>query len=177
MIQSHPKHFRILAIAPSTRGFGFVVLEREETLVDWGGKSVKGDKNAQCLTKVDEMIAHYQPGVMVLQDCSGKNSRRSARIQKLSQQIVALASRRKVNVKLFSKEQVKRVFFTEREGTKHALAEILAKRFPEEFGSRLPPKRRPWMSEDSRMDIFDAVSLALAFRARKGSASFRHGQS
>jgi hypothetical protein len=46
-------------------------------------------------------------------------------------------------------------------GTKHALAEIIAKRFPEELGSRLPPKRKPWMSEDSRMNIFDAVALAL----------------
>ena len=45
------------------------------------------------------------------------------------------------------------------------MAEILVKRFPEELGSRLPPKRRPWMSEDSRMDIFDAVALALMLPA------------
>jgi hypothetical protein len=46
-------------------------------------------------------------------------------------------------------------------GTKHALAEIIAERFPEELGFLLPPKRRDWMSQDSRMDIFDAVALAL----------------
>ncbi len=62
---------------------------------------------------------------------------------------------------LFSHEHVRQVFFADGQGTKHALAEILAKRFPEELGSRLPPKRRAWMSEDSRMDIFDAVALAL----------------
>ena len=61
------------------------------------------------------------------------------------------------------REQVRRVFFANGQGTKHALAEILAKRFPEELGFRLPPKRRPWMSEDYRMDIFDAVALALIF--------------
>ena len=44
-----------------------------------------------------------------------------------------------------------------------ALAEMLAGKFPEELASRLPPKRRPWMSEDPRMDIFDAVGLAVAF--------------
>jgi len=38
-------------------------------------------------------------------------------------------------------------------GTKLAIAEILAKKYPEELGSRLPPKRRLWMSEDYRMDI------------------------
>jgi len=46
------------------------------------------------------------------------------------------------------------------QATKHALAEHLASRFPEELGFRLPKKRRFWMSEDSRMDMFDAVALA-----------------
>jgi hypothetical protein len=41
------------------------------------------------------------------------------------------------------------------------LAEILATRFPEELAPRLPPKRKPWISEDYRMDIFDAVALAI----------------
>jgi hypothetical protein len=58
---------------------------------------------------------------------------------------------------------VRRVFFGGAGGTKHALAEIIAHRFPDELGFRLPPKRRPWMSEDSRMDIFDAVALVLAY--------------
>ena len=44
------------------------------------------------------------------------------------------------------------------------MAELLAKKFPDELASRLPPKRKPWKSEDSRMDIFDAVALAVAFR-------------
>jgi hypothetical protein len=66
---------------------------------------------------------------------------------------------------LFSRQQVRRVFFADGQGTKHALAEILAKRFPEELGFRLPPKRRPWMSEDYRMDLFDAVALALMLRS------------
>ncbi|MCX6925726.1 MAG: hypothetical protein NT154_21315, partial [Verrucomicrobia bacterium] len=59
---------------------------------------------------------------------------------------------------------LRRVFCGARRGTKHALAEIIAQRFPEELGFRVPPKRRPWMSEDFRMDIFDAVALALMVR-------------
>jgi Holliday junction resolvasome RuvABC endonuclease subunit len=167
MNQINPKHFRILTIAPSTRGFGFVVLEGQETLVDWGVKTVKGDKNIQSLKKVEELIAHYQPGVLVLEDASAKYSRRSPRIRKLSQQIIKMAVARKVSVKLFSRDQVMKTFIADGQGTKHALAEIIAKRFPEELGSRLPPKRKPWMSEDSRMNIFDAVALVLAFRLKK----------
>lgn len=163
MKRIHPNQYRVLAITPSTRGFGFVVMEGPETLVDWGVKSVKDDKNARSLAKVDELIAHYQPGVMVLHGDSTKHFQRSARITELRQQIVALCSKRNVIVELFSREQVGRFFFTDGQGTKHALAEILSKRFPEELGFRLPPRRRPWMSEDYRMDIFVAVSLGLTF--------------
>ena len=160
------KHFRILAIAPSTRGFGFAVLEEQETLVDWGVKTVKGDKNVQSLAKVEKLIAHYRPGVLVLEDASAKNSRRSPRIRKLCQQIIKMAATRKVSVALFSHDQVMKTFIADGQGTKHALAEIIAKRFPEELGSRLPPKRKPWMSEDSRMNIFDAVALVLILRLK-----------
>lgn len=162
------KHSRILAIAPSTRGFGFAVLEGEETLVDWGVKTVKKkNKNTQSLAKVEELLAYYQPGMVVLEDTGTKHSRRSARIGTLSKRIITVAATRKISVALFSHEQVRKVFFADGKGTKHALAETLAKRFPEELGARLPPKRRPWMSEDYRMDIFDAVALVLMLRLKK----------
>lgn len=134
--------------------------------MDWGVKAVQGDKNRRSLMKVEEMIAHYQPGMLVLEDHSGQASRRSVRIRTLGRRIVALAVRLNVRVVLFSREQIRQVFFPEGEGTKHELAEIIARRFPEELGLRLPPKRKPWKSEDARMDIFAAVALAVAFRLR-----------
>ena len=156
-----------MAVAPSTRGFGFALLEGLDTLADWGVTSVTGDKNTQSVAKVKELIAHYQPDVLVLEDTSTKPFRRSERIRRLSRQIIALAATRKVSVALFSRERVRQVFFADGQGTKHALAEILVQQFPEELGSRLPPKRCPWMSEDSRMYIFDAVALALMLRLKK----------
>ena len=162
-----PKYPRILAIAPSTRGFGFALLEGLDMLVDWGVKPVKGDKNSQSLVKVEELVVRYQPDMMVLQDTSSKESRRSERIRTLSKQIISLAATRKISVTLFSREQVMKVFFADSQGTKQTLAEIVANKFPEELGFRLPPKRRPWMSEDSRMDIFDAMALVLMLRPRK----------
>jgi len=167
-----PKYPRVLAIATSTRGFGFVLLEGLDTLADWGVKSVTGDKNTQSVAKVKELIAHYRPDVLVLEDTSAKPLRRSERIRRLSKQIVTLAATRTVKVKLFSREQVRQAFFADGQGTKHAVAEILAQRFPEELSSRLPPKRRPWMSEDSRMDIFDAVALAMMFRTKKAKRAY-----
>jgi hypothetical protein len=63
---------------------------------------------------------------------------------------------------------LQRIYFADGRGTKHALAEIIAKKFPDELSSRLPPKRKPWVSEYYQMDIFDAVVLGLALVFRKG---------
>jgi Holliday junction resolvasome RuvABC endonuclease subunit len=156
------KYHRILAIAPSTRGFGFAVFEGQDSLADWGVKYVAGDKNANSVAKVKDLIILYQPDVLVLEDT--KDSRRSSRIKALNRKVVALAASCKLRVALFSQEQVRRAFFADGEGTKYAVAEIIAKEFPEELASRLPPKRRPWTSEDSRMNIFDAVALSLVLR-------------
>jgi hypothetical protein len=43
------------------------------------------------------------------------------------------------------------------------MADKLAKQFPIELAGKLPPKRRPWENEDGRMDMFDAVGLAVVF--------------
>ena len=158
------KNDRILAIAPSSRGFGFAVLEGRATLIDWGVKSVTGDKNAGTLKKVESLVSHYQPAVLVLQDAAAKGSWRSSRIRKLTNKLVAMAANGKVKVALFSREQVKQAFFDDGKGTKYTIARILAGRFPEELGHRLPPKRKPWKSEDYRMGIFDSVALALTLR-------------
>src|ERR1035441_8690507 len=115
-----PKYPRILAITPSTKGFGYAVLEGQKLLVDWGVKSVTRDKNAGSIEKVEEMIAHYDPQVMVLEDIAIKGSRRSPRIQALTKCLIAVAERRNIKVALFSQEKIRRVFLGDARGTKHA---------------------------------------------------------
>jgi Holliday junction resolvasome RuvABC endonuclease subunit len=158
----HPprKHLRILAISPSARGFGFAVMEEPNALVDWGLKAVKGDKNARCLSGIADLIGRNKPTVIVLENAQTGGARRAARIQALAQAIIDLAKAEKVMVKLFSRQKVRQGLFPKGQGTKYAQAQLLAARFPEELAYRVPRKRRPWMSEDSRMDIFEAVALA-----------------
>lgn len=134
--------------------------------MDWGAKSVKGDKNARSLVRAEGLIALYQPDVLVLPDASSKNSRRSSRIKELVQAIMDLANSRQIKVAMLSPEQVKRHLLAGGEGTKHTVAEIIAQRFEAELGPILPPKRSLWKSEDRRMDIFGAVALASAFRLK-----------
>src|ERR1035437_2564684 len=93
-----PKYPRILAITPSTKGFGYAVLEGQKLLVDWGVKSVTGDKNAGSIEKVEEMIAHSDPQVMVLEDIAIKGSHRSPRIKTLTKRLITVTERRTLKV-------------------------------------------------------------------------------
>ena len=161
-----------MAVALTTRGLGYAVLEGEKLLVESGHMSVrKEDKNKQCLTKFEKLAAFYQPDVLVLQDVTAKGSRRAVRIKKLHRAVVSLARKQKIKVELISAKQLRTLLLGDPRGTKHEMAEMLAKLSPDELGSQLPPKRRVWESADSRMDIFDAVGLVVAFRTRKLKAA------
>ena len=170
-MKQFPKYPRILGIAPTARGFGFAVLEGLDTLANWGVKAAKGNKNAQSLRKVENLFVQYSPDVVVLEDTSVKNSRRAPRIRRLHRLIASLAKRHALRIAVFTQEHVKFSIFPEGAGTKHEIAEIIADKFPDELATRLPPKRRPWMSEDSRMSIFDAMALILAFRKKNTNRS------
>jgi hypothetical protein len=71
--------------------------------------------------------------------------------------------------------KLRTVLLGDPKATKQEIAEFVAKRFPDELASRLPPKRKFYKSEDSRMDIFDAVGLVVAYKTlaqnAKASAS------
>jgi hypothetical protein len=166
MKKNRIRNTRILAISLSSRGFGFAVSEGQETLVDWGVKSVQGDKNRLSLAKIKELITHYQPYTLLMEDMSGQNSRRSARIQSLGLRTKTLASDLNVHVVMLSQQRIQQFFFNDGGGTRYELARILAEQFPEELSQRLPPKRKAWQSEDSRMDIFMAIALIVTFRAQ-----------
>jgi len=162
MSRPYTKDMRVLAIDPSTRGFGFAVLEGPSRLIDWGAKETKNNKNAKSLKLIDDLIDRYEPNVIVVEDYEGKGSRRCRRIQMLIDGMSTLASKRTVRIRSFSRAKVKQAFFESGAVNKYEIATAIAGRFPE-LVPRLPRFRKPWMSEDYRMSIFDAVAFAVVF--------------
>ena len=170
----HPR--RVLAIDPTTRGFGFAVFESQTTLIDWGVKSTRTEKQAKTLTKIRELIRHYQPQVLVFEDCAGRGSRRCRRIKCLLHSLRDLALRERLTCRRLSPAQVRRIFQVFGATTKHQIALAVAQQLPE-LAPNLPPYRKPWMSEDYRMAIFDATALALTYyycRPLRGGPGPRH---
>jgi hypothetical protein len=155
----------ILSVAPTTRGFGYCVTELPGSLIDWGSKAVQGDKNVESIKKVRTLIQYFRPSRVVLQDLSKPDCRRGERIMVLNEALIALAKECGIRVVLLSRSEIRKQFFGTHRGTKFEIAVRLANRFPEELGSRMPRKRKPWMSEDSRMDIFDAISIGVTYAA------------
>ncbi|HEU6448911.1 MAG TPA: hypothetical protein VFV23_10790 [Verrucomicrobiae bacterium] len=152
------KNLRVLAVAPSSRGFGFALFEGREVLVLFGASEVPGKKNPVLRAKIEKIISVYKPQMILLPEATS----RGQRIQSLSRDVITSARRKQINIELIPLKLVKQSFFADGEGTKHQVAEIIAKRFPEQLAGRLPPERMAWMSEDRRMDIFDAIALMVA---------------
>jgi len=161
MTNSIPENSSILAIALSSEGFGFAVIEGKDTLVDWAVTYTTGNKNAAAIAKVKKLLDHYNPRALVLEDTAASGFRRARRIRALAQRIVALADARKVKSVMLSRPQIRRQFFGDDLGSKDELASLIAERFPDELGRRLPPKRKNWQSQDHRMLIFEAVAIGL----------------
>lgn len=170
MKQPLPKYPRILALSLSRQGFGFVLMEGVNVLVDWGVKYAYENKNVESLAKLAGMISHYQPDVIAIEDASHDSVRRSARIRRLTKQVVRLGAKQGMAVTCFSRTEIFARFFPDGSATKYDLAQKLANKFSDELALRLPPKRRAWESEDFRMKIFEAVALALMVRPPNATA-------
>src|SRR5579862_2594872 len=136
---------RVLAIDPTSRGFGFAVLEGPATLVDWGVRSVPENREVTFVTKLRELVVLYQSDVLVLEDCRTQSSRRRMRVRKLLDEVVRVTKEAGLFTQRVAVHDVRGLFATDGSATtKDAIASAVAEHFPE-LASRLPPKRKVWM--------------------------------
>lgn len=160
---SRRRHDLALAIHLQSRGFAFVLFEGSLAPVDWGVYEARGsEKNSRCLDRIESLIALHTPDVLVLQDMSESGTRRARRIRELNQEATELADRFGMLVRTYSRAQVIECFEEFGTVTKQGIAETIVKHIPA-LNLYLPSARRPWMSEDARMGIFDAAALAWMF--------------
>jgi Holliday junction resolvasome RuvABC endonuclease subunit len=151
-----------LAIYLTTRGFGFVVFEGRQRTIDWGVKDARGDKNRKVLAKIEELMSWYRPDLLVLENIEEPDCRRADRIRNLHWQIAELAKTRKIPVRQFTRSDIKTAFASRKASTKYEIAQAVSQELPD-LAPWMPPPRKIWMSEDRRLGMFDAASLALTF--------------
>ena len=151
---------RILAIDRFVSGLGFVVLEGPESLISWGLKSIAREKPVAPLRIVDSLIELYDPNMIIVEDCRMKGCRLGEQAKDLIEEVAVLASARRIKCQRCARQSADKVFSRHQAHGKQQIAVELAEWFPE-LARHLPRPRKPSVSEDPRMSIFDALALAV----------------
>lgn len=157
----------VLAIHPTSRGFGWVLFETPLAPVDWGLASAKAKRSARCLARFERLLDRYQPKVVAFEEFDEHPARRANRIQELCRQMIKLASKRGIYTPIYSRDTIRECFESSGAKTRHDIALSIAEQI-EVFRRRLPRARKRWDSEDVRQSLFDAVALALTYFAVSG---------
>jgi Holliday junction resolvasome RuvABC endonuclease subunit len=147
---------------PNTRGIGFAVLEGPTSLLDWGIKDVRKDRDKNAPRVAKQLLISYQPDILVLEDPSGKDSHKRPRIRRLIPRIHRFATAESVETHRFGRQTIRQCFADAGASTKEQIATVIAARLPE-LQPHLPPKRKFWVTEHRRMGVFDAAALALTY--------------
>src|SRR5215208_60683 len=123
---------RIFALDPTTKGFGYAVLETPFRLVDWGLAHVSGEKESGAVSRFEALLDQYRPDVVVLEDSAAPGSRRRPRVQKLLAKLQETARERGIAVHAVSRLAVIECFSSpDKRATKFSITEHLAETFPE----------------------------------------------
>lgn len=166
---------RILAVDPLPRGFAFAVIEEEPfRLLDWGVATTPRKEPLGMLAALDRLIRRYDPSVLVTEDPQSARLLRRGSLAAFLEATAEIVLAGSFPIATYSRRAIREAFAPAGARTKLEIARVIAERFPE-LRSRMPRSRRIWESEDARMSVFDAVSLAVTHLAAAGSRSPRDG--
>ncbi|MDR3528558.1 MAG: hypothetical protein P4L57_14905 [Rhizomicrobium sp.] len=165
MTAPHPKEV-VLGLYPFTRGVAFAAFHSSLSPVDWGMKKLQGDKDVFSFEATKELIAHLQPDVLVLGDCSRRQSRPPSDLGKLHKRIAAYAESMLIEVHVFKKSDIANCFHGVGATTRYEIAKAIAAQV-DALSHRLPPPLKPWNSQNQRLALFDAAALVMTYYCQK----------
>lgn len=148
---------RLLAIDLTAKGFGYALVDKKLSLLDWGFSSMRAADDDALLARVSARIDRGNPTALVLENFAPTPERPTA--TRRSQLLIKLATEKEIGLCMVSRRVVRRVLGVK---SKAETTQAIIRRFPE-LRHRAPRNRRSWMSEDERTHVFDAVALAIVF--------------
>ncbi len=150
MNNHHKKTLRLIALAPSSRGIGFAVLETPVTAIDWG---VRRERQSAV-----ELFDAFQPDVLIVEDTKADGCRKRQRVKQMIASFRRDAEKRDIAVRPLPRLHVNEHFEAR---DKVEIAQAVAKKIPA-LRFSTPSKRQTWDTEDHRMPIFEAFALIIA---------------
>jgi Holliday junction resolvasome RuvABC endonuclease subunit len=133
-------------------------LKNQANPVDWGVKEATQGKRSEIFDKFEKLLAFYAPATVVIEQSEA--SKRGVVAKSRNNEFADVAKKHGIAVHRYPRSAVQDVFAQFNARTKYEIAKTICTWLPA-LAPRMPPYRRPWMSEDYRMGIFDAFALAL----------------
>ena len=150
----------VLALFPNVVGLGYVCLENPQTLLKAGIMKVRPMNNKKALHQVKDLVEIFNPKIVIIRDFDTNKPRKNKRIQELLNEISAYAKGKNIRTFQYSRQQIRDVFELHGATSKYEISKQIIKWFPA-LADHAPKKRKPWLPEDSKMGIFDAMVLAI----------------
>lgn len=144
---------RILGVSPYSRGFGFILLEGGERLVDFGVVTVRPWNLTTVRRRITMIAARQQPTLIV----TAKSSREGRRAKGVRFAVDSASKR--VGAKMTTTDARDLALALDYRNQRELCAQ-LALRFGQ-LAPLVPPARRPWEAHDARIRIFVALAAAL----------------
>jgi len=151
----------VLAMQPFARGLAFVLFEGPLSPIDWAIKEAPGSRRYELiLATTKSLIDRYQPDVLVVRAHRVYQKAYPRPPRRFEQAIVSYAAGQAIECKRYTREEIRLCFQDTGANTRYEIAQAIAAHVPA-LSHRLPPVKKLWQSEDRRMALFDAASLAL----------------
>jgi hypothetical protein len=148
----------VVAIDPTPKGIAYVFFENGE-LLDCAQRSTTADEQ-EILAAVDEILNGCAADILVLEDPDVRSTRRHPRMRHVLRLVTSHVRKRSIPVVQVAREEVRAAWAARGVTTKEAIAAAIAERYPL-LAPFVPPPRKYPASEDARVNLFDAASLAL----------------
>lgn len=149
----------VVAIDPTPKGIAYVFFENGE-LLDCAQRSTTAAEQ-EILAAVDEILNGCAADILVLEDPDVRSTRRHPRMKHVLRLVTSHVRKRGIPVVQVAREEVRAAWAARGMRTKEAIAAAIADRYPL-LGPFVPPPRKYPASEDARVNLFDAASLALS---------------
>jgi len=150
----------VLAVRPTTRGFGWALFEGPLALADWGIVAARGDTSVRAMRRFEKLLNQYRPSAVVLEMSGPTRKGVSSRVRLLAKTIRGFAENRDIAVHLYTRSEISLAVAGDENATRHGVAKAVAAQLPI-LRHRMPPVRKPWMPEDDRQSLYDAAALGI----------------
>ncbi len=151
---------RILSLAFASRRMGFVIAHGGN-LLDYGVKDIPATSKKLALSKVQHLIARYQPSHVFIQDMEDIECKLGISIMVILSELETMFIKQEIAFKAVSKSDVRENLGLMENACKQEVVAKIATMYPQ-LQNLLPPPRKLWEGEHRNIPILVAASLFTA---------------